>query len=212
MKQTPIIFQPEMIRALLDGAKTQMRLIIKPQPDDDAKITIGEIGTSRGIAYIGNSRSGGIVTRVPCPYGKPGDLLWVRETFSPCLKNSVVYKADGQGVGEFGIDEIIWKSPRFMPRKYSRLTLKITDIRVERVQDISEHDAIAEGVTLLQSCTSGYLPLVDNINNAYIRGYANLWNKINGVESWNQNPWVWAIKFDVIKQNIDEYIDEYIGK
>ena len=82
-KERPILFSAPMVLALLAGNKTQTRRIVKPQPDNDAIITVGEIGTSRGAAYIRYPMEGGITTRLPCPYGQPGDRLWVRETHLP---------------------------------------------------------------------------------------------------------------------------------
>jgi len=205
MKERPILFNAEMVRAVLDGRKTQTRRVMKPQPDDDARITIGEIGTSLGVAYIGNERSGGIATRVPCPYGQPGDRLWVRErhSFNDSMKSASpgcwlvdVEYSDGteQNIlaeikkpkltrerGETG-----WRPSIFMPRWASRITLEITGIRVERVQDISEEDVHAEGCDIM---TTGQ---------AHAQAWFHkLWDSINAKRGygWNDNPWVWVNEF-----------------
>ena len=119
------------------------------------------------------------------PYGEFRDRLWVKETWRVCggkeyeyqkHQPSVVYRAD---VGEFDIEE--WRPSIFMPRWASRITLEITQVRVERLQDITEEDAYNEGVSTLWE------------NNVY--AFRNLWNSINGPGSWDLNPWVWVIQF-----------------
>jgi len=188
-KELPILFSADMVNAILAGNKTQTRRIIKPQPDHDAIITVGEIGTSRGAAYIRYPMEGGITTRLPCKYGSIGDKLWVRETWRIGAWNedegsiAVDYMADNysrrewlevpsndkeafskywiqstddaikSGLQTDSDDRYSWdagKSPCrirpsiFMPRWASRILLEITDIRVERLNDISESDARAE--------------------------------------------------------------------
>lgn len=195
MREHPIIFSDEMVRAILKDRKTQTRRVMKPQPDDDGKVTVGEIGSSRGIAYVGNSTSGGIVTRVPCPYGQPGDRLWVKETWSlpaifdalkpsdPSLgsraKETVRYLADGSKSGKTRVSI-------HMPRWASRITLEIINVRVQRLQEISEHDAGEEGWR-------------GSVQDAFIEHpldwFRSLWNSINGPGAWDKNPWVWVIEF-----------------
>lgn len=177
-----LLLTDEMVRAILDGRKTRTRRPLKPQLYDDAKIIIGEIGSSKGVAYIGDSMSGGHVTRVVSPYGQVGDRLWVRETF--CLESQVEYGQpppfnDGRPIlylrdgiecakedantwlqphyratdptpdlayeDSDGEPTVRWKPSIHMPRWASRITLEITDIRVERVQEITEEEAISEG-------------------------------------------------------------------
>jgi hypothetical protein len=120
--------------------------------------------------------------RIRCPYGYPGDRLWVRETWKPCFddKSGTQYRADERGcTGP-------WRPSIFMQRKRSRITLEIAEVRVERVQDISPDDCVAEGVTVYGSTDSGDLR----------QAYAELWDSINGkTYPWASNPWVWAIHF-----------------
>lgn len=206
IKERPILFSGPMIRAILEGRKTQTRRVMKHQPEADAKITIGEMSTSKGVAYIGNSRSGGIVTRAPCPYGQPGDRLWVRETWgifpdngftgfkgpvsSAPAEHSLHYKAD-----DGDILAGPWRPSIHMPRWASRITLKITSMRVEQLQDISEDDAIAEGA---EDYAGQETPWKGVLAPAIVHGYATLWESINGPGSWNANQWVWVIDFKVL--------------
>jgi hypothetical protein len=156
MKERPILFSAPMVRAILDGRKTQTRRVIKE------KLMRGE------GAHVNN-----------CQYGKPGDRLWVRETF--CYHDYLaryLYKADG-------VTGVKWKPSIFMPRIASRIMLEITGIRVERLQDISEEDAIAEGWPKSSDW------------------YRSLWESINGQGSWVLNPWVWVIEFMVLNNERD---------
>lgn len=162
MKERPIIMGADSVRAILEGRKTQTRRVINPRKS--------------------------VMER--CPYGKVGDRLWVRETFKIADSVTVngiapvLYKADCSGFALANIDR--WESPMFMPRKLSRITLEITDIRVERVQDITAQEAIAEGVR------DEYEP---------ISMYRELWQKLNAKRGypWEKNPWVWVISFKVVQ-------------
>ncbi len=209
----PILFNSEMIRALLDGRKKQTRRVVKPQSGGDIRKECGGKDFTEVHAVLLNGR------RIPCPYGRHGDLLWVRETWycdhedpNAPLKEKVSmldYRATHDcNVYEAGCPctEKLWKSPIHMPRWASRLTLRITDVRVERVQDISEKDAEAEGVDP-KLCT-GYpypVPL-----STYTYGFSCLWNSIYLDQGfgWDVNPWVWVIEFDVIKRNIDKVLKD----
>lgn len=208
MKERPIIFTAESVRAILGDRKTMTRRLMKPQPDDDARLVMGEIGTSKGVAYIGNERSGGIVTRVPCPYGVPGDRLWVRETWMECGLTRLgirvndgtngkraFYAADGHVYVDPSTRETRkWRSPIFMPRWASRITLEVTGVRVERLQQISEEDARAEG------CATGSNCEVPGHGKAYAENsmehFRYVWGSINAQRApWASNQWVWVISF-----------------
>ena len=180
VKERGIVLHAHEVRGVLDGRQTQIRRVVKPQPDDDAKITMGEIGTSLGVAYIGNATSGGIVTRVPCPYGRPGERLWVKETFAiaDSPKRHVEYAADGR------LAMLKYSPSIHMPRWASRITLEITGVRVERLQGISNEDAVSEGIGT-----------PTDIRYAALDGFKPLWKSINGPGSWDLNPWVWVIEF-----------------
>lgn len=199
MNVKPILFSAPMICALLDGRKTQTRRIMKPQPieisglgkriypDEDWKLSWGEL------------RAG----HEDCQYGKVGDLLWVRETYNNTC-GELLYKADNVILGCAK-----WKPSIYMPRHISRLTLKITGIRVEKLHSISERDAIAEG--LINTCDHTFPKWTagDGFPEHFefpIGAYKDLWQSINGDGSWDLNPWVWVLEFEVIEQNIDEYL------
>lgn len=196
VKERPISFSGPMVRAILDGRKTQTRRVIK---------------TSLNLEIVPR----GELVRL-CDYGHNGDRLWVRETWATekrmdTQKPSFLdysgdaplwYKADyspsTRAVGDKWdyVERGKWRPSIFIPRWASRITLEITEVRVQRVQDISEEDAVAEGTPI-----NDFLP----INTARIAGvdtrtyFAELWNKINGKGAWESNPWVWAISFKVVK-------------
>lgn len=172
-KEKPIIFSAPMVRAILEGRKSMTRRIVKPQPNvihaihPDASITTNLI-FSKGDQ------------RIHCPYGVPGDRLWVKETFMG-TKDCLSYRAtDPRQVIEFGFDK--WTPSIFMPRRASRITLEIVSVRVERIQGISVDDIYCEGC-----------PIADEQGAAH--WFLSLWQSIHGHGSWEQNPWVWVIEF-----------------
>lgn len=182
-----------MVRAILDGTKTQTRRVVKPQPyeplcgnefpavcksDFWAEEHVGKwIWPTEESEFFGFS-----------PYGQPGEKLWVRETFCDDWKDTrgIVYRADGGIDGEMADAGCNWRPSIFMPRAASRITLEVTGVRLERLQDISVADAIAEGVP------RGGPENPDGIEQ---REYRALWEQINGLGSWDANPWVWVIEF-----------------
>ena len=192
MAERPILFSAPMVRAILAGTKTQTRRVVKPQPaergDNGGAFMeiIPSLLPSRGglfdVRYaLDNPRA------IRCPYGQPGDRLWVRETFGHFERNEnfkpgaeVFYRADGNC-----LELEPWRPSIHMPRWASRITLEITGVRVERLQDISEADAYAEGI---QHC--------DLWGDGTPRGfYRVLWEQINGAGSWDASPWVWVVEF-----------------
>jgi hypothetical protein len=207
MKARPLLFSPPMARALLDGRKTQTRRPIKPQP------IIHDNGSYRWDGCLGGFKgcAGTHVEDFPklaswyCPYGKVDDLIWVRESFriERSAVESVYYRADEEWHKGAG-----WKPSIHIPRWASRLTLKITNVRVERLQEISEVDAIAEGCrpyfdkknTEIVGCLE-MQPLISPQED-----YARLWRSLNGDKSWDINPYVWVIEFEVHKMNVDSFI------
>jgi hypothetical protein len=222
IKEKPILFSGPMVRAILDGRKTQTRRIVKPQP-------VGMDGLHRLPslhAYellTDDCVPGGFGFQTEsdlhrCPYGQPGDRLWVREAWASLRfsydfesgqcddyesvepsdvlrwrqsefarpyrpKFDIAYSAnwEPQHVQERGFK---WRPSIHMPRWASRLTLEIVSVRVERLQEISEADAAAEGVQLTSPDEQ-----------TYYGQYRVLWNKINGPSSWEANPWVWVVEF-----------------
>ncbi len=195
MVERPIIFSGPMVRAILEGRKTQTRRVVKGNPIDivtligaDDKPT-GEYGLCFHPSVIER--------RVSCPYGQPGDRLWVRETRGINRHGDVVYRADTSDFSHDVRDENQkWKPSIHMPRRASRITLEVLRVRVERLQEISEEDAKAEGAEM-QPAETGQLDANGNPieKGSYRLGFYSLWESINGPGSWIENPWVWAVKF-----------------
>ncbi len=187
MKERPILFSAPMVRAILAGTKTQTRRVVKDRH-------IGQIDTSKLPGPAGWSR--------PMPYGQPGDRLWVRETWA-CFdshvrpKSRIAYRSDTPD-GEMVRVDAPWKPSIHMPRWASRITLEVTGVRVERLQDISEADALAEGVEqVLKGRFRIYGRETDgrDTDRSARTSYCSLWESINGPGSWDANPWVWVIEF-----------------
>lgn len=265
VKERPILFSGPMVRALLDGRKTQTRRVVKKAPHEEqdwsAVMVHGEacfvqranVGTPNETCHFMYGEEGDRPS-IRCPYGVPGERLWVRETwqvaresldwetgseydvfswddfYGPAqdwlrgdarggIKSRVFYAADGEDrnpsafYGAIGLKgkvlerpAIPWRPSIHMPRWASRLTLEITKVRVERLQDISETDAIAEGPGFVGKVTGEVCESV--ASHRLGRGprwknardwYADLWEEINGPTAWQDNPWVWALSFRVIQ-------------
>lgn len=188
MADRPILFSKPMVRAVLAGTKTQTRRAVKhPLLKDLPRII------DMGDGWWGNEAA-----QARCPYGQPGDRLWVREAWShdaESLEQCRASAEDAMGGGAYGPyyratevapDTLSWKPSIHMPRWASRITLEVTGVRVERLQDISEADAVAEGVKNSLHLPGGRFAT---------ENYAHLWWTINGDGSWEANPWVWAVEF-----------------
>ncbi len=190
MKELPIRFSGPMVKAILDGSKTQTRRVVKQDRDGllDCKPTPAWDAFWQCVA---------------CPYGKPGDRLWVRETFGIDDEDgTVLYFADpdtAQNAEHARICEDRYPRRRpsiHMPRWASRILLEITDVRVERVQDISEADAQAEGIEYSERFEGYCIGMAEHYHSHDPRlSYASLWESINGPDSWAANPWVWVVEF-----------------
>ncbi len=190
-KECPILFSGPMVRAILEGRKTMTRRIVKLnnwKDCDDDNWPICE--DAYGDCY-----------RPMCRYGQPGDHLWVRETWVNNF-GTLIYRADYHPDSfEYGAKG--WKPSIFMPRALSRITLQITDVRVERLQNISEQDARQEGVSASDviefRSKVGSLPMTVNRKAASaVEAFRYLWETINGADSWNSDPWVWVVSFERI--------------
>lgn len=204
MKERPILFSAPMVRALLDGRKTQTRRIIKPQP----QCGVGrytEDGTPGEVDWVLLDEDGDpIDIALRCPYGAPGDRLWVKETYavdvSGCLRG-LSYRADHQDPrGDGPAHPMRWRPSIYMPRWASRLTLEVTQVRVERLQDISEADAIAEGIEPVPGGYRNYMPEreAQGIATSFAsprESFFSLWESIHGADSLASNPWDWVVEF-----------------
>ncbi|MES2888668.1 MAG: hypothetical protein V4739_11725 [Pseudomonadota bacterium] len=180
MTDRPILFSAPMVRALLAGTKTQTRRVLKPNPK--ATVTYTRLGMG-----------------ALCPYGQAGDRLWVREAWARTTvfpgTEMVVYRESDNRTDYGGP----WKPSIHMFRRDSRITLEITGVRVERLQDISEADAKAEGATPIPDpCDHVRLACADigcTGPQPYRAGFRALWQSINGHGSWEANPWLWVVEF-----------------
>jgi len=185
MKERPILMSAEMVRALLAGRKTQTRRLVKLMDTGRVKLP----GSHRNW----HLEDPNVVKA--CPYGLPGDRLWVKETFLQ-RNSTIIYRADLDLFEAAGISlNFNWKPSIFMPRKASRLTLEIKTLRVERLQAISEAGAKAEGIQC-PGCESGEHIACTNL----VQAYRKLWESLNGPGSWKANPWVWVIEFQLLNK------------
>lgn len=204
MKERPILFSAPMVRALLDGTKTQTRRVVKPQP-----FAI----TSDGVPFVqtaDDEKFGRLGKVIVCPYGQPGDRLWVREAWAP-LTIGHAYSADpiwnSSPSGR-------WHPSIHMPRVASRILLEVTGVRVERLQDISEADAAAEGLVVRAGAAAfnasglpeyGLPEWADGTpgetrwNVSAVQAYRSIWTEIKGPGNWDANPWVWVVEFKVVR-------------
>jgi uncharacterized protein YhfF len=191
MTDKPILFSAQMVRAILEGHKTQTRRVVKQKqnPHD----FLGGINDSRNDPYsygFENPEFLGNFITLPeqrCPHGRKGDHLWIRENFWQDKKTGEIFGYCADDEWKYSNNKTVKKTPSIhMPRWASRITLEITGIRVERLQDISEEDALAEGFAS------------DGDESAKI-WYSMLWDKINGIGSWDKNPFVWVIEFKVLE-------------
>lgn len=210
MNTKPILFSTEMVQAILEGRKTQTRRtkglkVVNSNPDSHL---FNSFSIDNENATF--KRLEGMWQGVDVPY-KTGDILWVRETFF-CTKNhehtplfnnkgKYVYKATDDFIGCHK-----WKPSIHMPKEACRLFLKITNVRAERLKEISENDAIAEGLKTTVSPKTGttvykiYDIGFSAYNHSSIDSFFSLWKSINGKESLESNPWVWVIEFERIEK------------
>lgn len=212
--ERPILFQTEMVQAILAGQKSQTRRTVKmPKEIEDARWGYTAFTPPQHISVRGKHANGQYgESFVKCPYGMPGDLLWVRETWQNqqclyCSEPVFVYKADEHDA--FAANDLgRWKPSIHMPKAAARIWLKITDIRVERLHAIGHQNAIREGVyeyTLEDNPTDyphiyKWKDYTDPQNAFYMphSSFKSLWVSINGPQSWRANPWVWVVSFEVV--------------
>ena len=223
MKERPILFNSEMVKAILDDRKTQTRRIIKLQPPENSRVIYDSLDCYEGEGWAfqyPKQIAGGLyhnaIFELPqkgkCPYGQVGDRLYVREGIYGKLPESgqsvmplTYYKADDSKVilyfdDESGKDQapVGWcyknkaLSARFMQKRFARIWLEVTNIRVERVQDISKDDCVSEGI---KHCVDLSKKTSDHFR------FIVLWDSINNKRGfgWNKNPWVWVVEFKRIE-------------
>ena len=212
-RERPILFSGPMVRALLAGRKTQTRRVVKNLP-----VAAVEARRATTVPAHWFTDTGGQSTMIACPCGAPGDRLWVKETHAIVPRtayamsegvpqtlrpdddhDAAVYAADWERSKPGR-----WRPSIHMPRWASRLTLEITDVRVERLHAITETDAEAEGV---REPSIGPIHMVspercgeiDRAKAPALFLWEMLWRSINGTDSWNANPWVWVVTFKVVR-------------
>ena len=224
MRIRPILFSGPMVRALIEGRKTQTRRVVKPQPPTPKEFPGRLFGLTRAVApeiwvyslteidrlpkhptdwelhgSVGVARDSGYPRTYRCPYGACGDLLWVRETCSQESDGTWIYRADGEFLDGCTERRLRWRPSIHMPRSASRVTLRLTDIRVEHLQEIDEAQAKAEGARFLGAEQK-------EVGTGYRTGFRALWDSINSRRGFgfDTNPWVWALEFEVIRRNVGE--------
>lgn len=202
-KERPILFSGPMVRAIREGRNTQTRRIIKPQPAFEF----------HGVPFLKVHGIGEKPNAIKCPYGQPGDRLWVRETWglmcyhdpTDWMRESIVgipeselrerYLVEHAANWNLPSESAYWRPSIHMPRWASRIMLEIVSVRAERLRDISKEDAKAKGVI------ESYRPSIDpmGLANNYTVEFFKLWESINGPGSWDLNPWVWVVEFKEVK-------------
>lgn len=208
MRILPILFSG-LVQATLDDRKTQTRRVVKPQPCPEASrfIKFGAFSGSDFAARFGSESANAICDRRP-KY-RPGDILWVRETWkvdaSDLDNDSYVYKADGE-LERFPNNLLIWRPSIHMPKAAARLFLRVTDVRVERLQDMRHDEAAKEGIRAFTDPQNGIVGFcwAEGVLNIHdmpknpTRAFEMLWNGINAKRGygWDTNPWVWVISFE----------------
>lgn len=217
----PILFNTEMIKAILNGRKTQTRRIINPQPNaeyfkhDKELVSCEKYQATATLLRSPKTKQACFIEQASLFYNKKGskyqvgDILYVRETWNTTFdienkKWLPIYKANDEIW--IGNDTYMrWKPSIFMPKIYARLFLKITNVKVEQLQDISEQDAICEGIFYNEN-TDGYRDYLNPSSKGNFQcltpkaSFMTLWKKIHGVQNWNENPFVWVYEFEIIEK------------
>lgn len=203
MKELPILFSTPMVQAILDGHKTMTRRVIKPQPEFESGYDTpheNELGVFWKKEDSYNCIEDMIADMLAhCPYGQPGDRLWVRETFGydnmAAFNKKTYFKADNNDPKI----ELHWKPSIHMPKAAARLWLEVVSVRVERLQEITEDDARAEGIIDggCLNCGESEPCGCDNPQPDARDGFVYLWNSLNAKRGygWNINPWVFVVEF-----------------
>lgn len=214
-KERPILFSSEMVKAILNGSKTQTRRALALQPLEmltklppwNDTVTRQWNGCKVWFALMQRNPNRGTAFR--CRFGEVGNHLWVRETWRRDSRDGQCFYRAACVYPE----RFIWKPSIFMPRSASRITLEIVSVRVEKLQDITEADAVAEGCIPCMEhsadCNNDYCALaggVGDCDGSMVSGkmlYRSLWESINGKGSFEKNPWIWVIQFRKIPNRLE---------
>ena len=195
--EKPIIFSTEMVRAILEGRKTQTRRVIKPQPIERQRIVLTI--TPSVVALM--NELGRQINLIECPYGQVGDRLWVRETWAadiPGCERGLSYRSDhADPLGDGPSYPMRWRPSIHMPRWASRITLEIVKVRVERVQEITEEDVVREGIPcriFSEGMALFYYHDGGHCTEA-LPVFAHLWDTLSPKHPWESNPYVWVVEF-----------------
>lgn len=212
-KERPLLVSTPLVPKMLDDSKTQTRRLNGLEHLGNA--TLLDVREQGGFLFARFARDN-VEAWVKCPYGKPGERLWVRETWgvnhiergwlstTKLAKDDlehVAYRADGDWQEQCGPcegDEPPWRPSIHMPRWASRITLEVAGVRVERLRSISDEDALAEGLVKVPSGDGSLTWWSAGLGRTYLsarRTFEDLWSSVHSVESWNANPWVWVVGF-----------------
>lgn len=204
MKERPILFSAPMVRAIMEGRKTQTRRVVKPQPTFERVECYGDSwawakgkDNFSGVTTEQLTGPAGLLHETRCPFRK-GNKLWVKETYGPCDGGFCYRASEAEGVKP---EDGKWHPSIFMFREASRITLEITEVRVERLQEISARDCVEEGIDFKKhececdTCARS-TKLCPATSSSLIMEYSELWDSINRKKyPWAKNPWAWAITF-----------------
>ena len=208
MKERPILFSGPMVRAIPGGKKTMTRRVAKP-PKKFSDNSYCDPHVCPPSLWWWDGVHTHVGVKQDCPYGQAGDRLWVRETYCFYLcansdEEEIHYRADGESCPVDG-EKVRWRPSIHMPRWASRITLEITDVRVERLQEITEEDAKQEGANIrITNSVNVYSKDFDEgkrSDGSYLNGFIYLWDSLNTKRGygWNTNPFVWVISFKRIE-------------
>ena len=217
MKERSVRFTDTEVRAILEGRKTQTRRVVKTSHKSNSDYPTFDVRNGKPVALQYDHNGLKAEWDLQCPHGTVGDRLWVREawfdngaSWEGCTEKTparCLYRADGEFHEQCPEDYMgaKWRPSIHMPRWASRITLEITGVRVERLQEITPKDAIAEGFMPTRESGLGtsehFRKAAELVGGPYPRGlFAMTWNQINGPESWSANPWVWVIEFRRVQQ------------
>lgn len=192
-----------MVQAILAGRKTQTRRVIKDQPKHNQEYGQGTTKTGDRHWVLGVPGSS-IVDVIKCPYGQPGDVLWVREIWGIGKQSGKTYYKADAGYFHMLVDK--WIPSIHMPKDEARIWLRITNVRVEPLWSISEDDALSEGIEEIHPApfVIRYKNYLDTKKQAILKdptlSFRTLWESINGADGWYANPWVWVVEFERIEK------------